>query len=321
MSKIMPSMTTLATLLVLWLAVAPVHAQQSRSFVSGFGNDANAPNCTRTAPCRTFQAAHNGTLANGEITVLDPGSYGSVTINQSISIVNDGVGEAGLLVSGGATGITINAGTVTLRGLTLKGIGFGGGNGINFNVGSVLNVENCTIRNLDGAALGNGLIFDGQGAAVLNVTNTFITDNGGFGIWIRPLAPATTMVVLDRVSLSNNASGLMATDEFGLGGTIRVSVNNSIVNNNRGVGLFAEAVQTMTAAIAIYVNRSVVAFNAGTGVVASSGSVASATLFQSVIVGNAKAWDRLPGPIFSYGNNAVTDNLNPEPAATPIATK
>src|SRR5215470_15927524 len=115
--------------LALAVSIAPVHAQQARSFVSGLGNDANAPNCTRTAPCRTFQVAHNSTLAAGEITVLDAGSYGAVTITKNISIINDGVGEAGVLVSGGFVGITINAGesdAVRLRGLTVKGIGFGG---------------------------------------------------------------------------------------------------------------------------------------------------------------------------------------------------
>src|SRR5215472_9793769 len=98
-----------ACLLALAAHSAPAHAQQARSFVSGLGNDGNAPNCVRTAPCRTFQVAHDNTLANGEITVLDPGSYGAVTINRTISIINDGVGEAGTLVSGGGTGITVNA--------------------------------------------------------------------------------------------------------------------------------------------------------------------------------------------------------------------
>src|SRR5215510_13487689 len=134
MSKIMSSIL-FGTLIALAISGAPAHAQNARSFVSGLGNDANAPNCSRTAPCRTFQVAHDSTLASGEISVLDPGSYGAVTITKSISIINDGVGEAGALVSGGLNGININAhenDRITLRGLTVKGIGFGGGNGIVF---------------------------------------------------------------------------------------------------------------------------------------------------------------------------------------------
>src|SRR5262249_38632595 len=139
-------------------SVPPAHAQQARSFVSGFGSDLNAPNCTRTAPCRTFQKAHDNTLPSGEITVLDAGSFGSVIINRNISIINDGVGEAGALVSGGGVGITVNAGAndhVSLRGLTIKGLDFqyGGGNGIQFNTGKSLTIENCAIRNLTGDAI------------------------------------------------------------------------------------------------------------------------------------------------------------------------
>jgi hypothetical protein len=64
-----------------------------RTYVSAAsGNDAN--DCNRLMPCRTFQVAHNATLANGEITVLDPGGYGAATITKSISIVNDGVGRS-----------------------------------------------------------------------------------------------------------------------------------------------------------------------------------------------------------------------------------
>src|SRR5215471_8642797 len=76
-------------------------------------------------PHRAFQVAHDNTIASGEITVLDAGSYGSVTITKNISIINDGVGEAGALVSGGGVGITVNAGAkdrVSLRGLTIKGL-------------------------------------------------------------------------------------------------------------------------------------------------------------------------------------------------------
>src|SRR5262245_9235557 len=136
------------------LCAAPAHAQLARTYVSAAaGND-----CNRATPCKTFQRAHDTTLANGEITVLDPGGYGALIINRTISIINDGVGEAGVLVSGGATGITIAAGAadaVSLRGLTVKGIGFGGGDGIRFNSGKSLTVENCAIRNMTGS----GIIF------------------------------------------------------------------------------------------------------------------------------------------------------------------
>src|SRR3954454_7099140 len=112
-----------AMALGLGLPAGPAQAQLARTWVSSFGNDGN--DCNRLTPCRTFQRAHDQTLTQGEITVLDPGGYGAVAITKGVSIINDGVGEAGLLVSGGLVGITINTGPndrVSLRGLTVKGI-------------------------------------------------------------------------------------------------------------------------------------------------------------------------------------------------------
>src|SRR5947199_6194201 len=134
-----------AILLAPGLHIDCAQAQLARTVVSAAsGNDAN--DCSRATPCRTFQAAHDKTLSDGEITVLDPGGYGSLTITKSISVVNDGVGEASILVSGGAVGITINGGGaayINLRGITIQGIGFGGGSGILFNSGFALTITHC----------------------------------------------------------------------------------------------------------------------------------------------------------------------------------
>src|SRR5262249_46486056 len=96
------------TLLCLGLGLVPAEAQLARTYVSAAsGNDAN--DCNRLTPCRTFQKAHDSTLAAGEVTVLDPGGYGALTIAKAISVINDGIGEAGVLVSGGLNGITVTA--------------------------------------------------------------------------------------------------------------------------------------------------------------------------------------------------------------------
>src|SRR5262245_40162226 len=135
MSKLTIWSLFLAALLSLCLQVAPAQAQYSRTCVSAArGSDANTCHCSQ--PCRTFQAAHDATLDNGEITVLDPGGYGAVTIAKAISIVNDHGGEATILAyAGQPIGITVNApagANVNLRGLTVEG--FNGSNtGIRFN--------------------------------------------------------------------------------------------------------------------------------------------------------------------------------------------
>src|SRR5262249_6781459 len=161
MSKLTMALLSCATATALGLPVLPAQASSLRTFVSGTGSSGNVGlSCPRTAPCRNFADAYSVTDPNGEITVLDPGSYGALTIQKNISIVNDGVGEAGILVSGGFTGLTIDAAgaAVTLRGITIKGIGFGGGNGIVVKAAAAVNVENCTIRNLDGTNVGNGIV-------------------------------------------------------------------------------------------------------------------------------------------------------------------
>src|ERR1700746_2760047 len=83
------------------------HAQATRTWVFGVGDDANP--CSRTAPCKTFAGAISKTATFGEINVLDPGGFGAVTITKSIRIVSDHI-EAGVLVSG-TNGIIVNVGS------------------------------------------------------------------------------------------------------------------------------------------------------------------------------------------------------------------
>src|SRR5947207_6552026 len=78
------SLTLFASSFVLLMQVAPVHAQATRTWVSGVGDDANP--CSRTAPCKTFPGAISKTALNGEINCLDPGGFGTVTITKSITI-------------------------------------------------------------------------------------------------------------------------------------------------------------------------------------------------------------------------------------------
>jgi len=326
MSRLMPLPGLLPALLALVLAAVPANAQQARSFVSGLGNDANAPNCTRTAPCRTFQTAHDNTLANGEITVLDPGSYGSVTINRNISIINDGVGETGILVSGGGTAITVNAmgAAVTLRGLTIKGIGFGGGNGINFMTGAALNVENGTIRNLDGMNVGNAILFMPGTTAVLQVTNTIITDNGANAILIAPTGVAGAVAVVDHVGLYNNGfAGINANGLGSTGGRIAVVATDTVASNNgppgNGAGFLAQTTGGF-AVVHLTMVRCVAIANAGFGVW-TIGTGANIYVNQSTITENGNGWVAGGGPIFTYGNNAVFNNTANEGAQTPITAK
>src|ERR1700684_1144319 len=105
-------------LFVAGLAIAPAHAQATRTWVSGVGDDANP--CSRTAPCKTFAGAISKTSAAGAINCLDPGGLGGITITKAITL-NCSATLGSILVSG-TPGVTINAGATdkgVLRGIQL----------------------------------------------------------------------------------------------------------------------------------------------------------------------------------------------------------
>ena len=184
MRKIAVLIAVLGTTLLPVLCTVPAHAQATRTWVSGVGDDANP--CSRTAPCLTFAGAITKTAAGGEIDNLDTGGFGALTITKSITI--DGGGGSCLgAVSSGTTGITVSAGAtdiVTIRNVQLQGVlGNGsspstaGVNGIQFNSGAMLNIDNCKIDGFSDV----GISAITSANAILNVTNTIIT-NATYGI-------------------------------------------------------------------------------------------------------------------------------------------
>src|SRR3569833_13648 len=112
-------------MIVLLAALSPsiLHAQATRTWISGVGDDANPG--SRTAPCKTFAGAISKTAAAGEIDALDPGGFGALTITKSITLDGGGGQVASVLVSG-TNALVIaaaNTDTVVLRNLRLQGIG------------------------------------------------------------------------------------------------------------------------------------------------------------------------------------------------------
>src|ERR1700722_3700831 len=128
MRKIAVLIAVLGTTLLPVLCAVPAHAQATRTWVSGVGDDANP--CSRTAPCMTFAGAITKTAAGGEIDALDPGGFGTLTITKSITIDGGGGGGvASVMASSGAFGITVSAGAtdiVTIRNVQVQG-DFGNG--------------------------------------------------------------------------------------------------------------------------------------------------------------------------------------------------
>jgi len=320
MSKLAPSLLAAMPLLFA-LHGAPAHALSARTLVSAaIGNDAN--DCTSSVtPCRSFQAAHDRTADQGEVVVLDPGGYGALTITKSISVSSD-AGEASILVSGGNTGITINAaagaGYVNLRGLTVQGIEGGASTGLRFNTGVSLTITNCVIRN----HTGNGIEFFSQGpASNLSVTDSLVSDNGGSGIAVNAFFFTTRMnVALSRVTLvSNSKDGLAVIANTNGSGRISASVADSLASGNGGAGFhnFGDG----EGVASIVVQRSI-ASNNHIGLLVEGGGFIGVASFirvgESTVSGNDVSWQ---GLVVSYGDNAINGNFDNDPAPRLISKK
>jgi hypothetical protein len=312
MTRIAASLLT-ASMLALGVGTIPAQAQNARSFISANGLDTNA--CTRTAPCRTLQKAHDSTNPGGEINMLNPAGYGTVTITKSISIVNDGVGSAGILVPSGGTGITINAGTgdeVNLRGLIIEGAGLGR-TGIRFNTGKSLTVENCVIRKMTS----RGIEFFPTTTSSLAVSSTFIGANGDIGAFIRPSGTGLSVkVAFSRVELhSNGVEGINLNAMATTGGTISAVAVDSVAYSNLGAG-FSVVADAGQAASALLLLRSVSANNSsGAGAV---GANAKVRLAQSAMTGNGDGFFQAVGEVLTYGDNYIDGNDSNTGTLTPI---
>src|SRR5437660_7818323 len=112
-----------ASAAILSLSIATVaSAQATRTWISGVGDDVNP--CSRTPPCQTFAGAIAKPAPGGEISVLDPGGFGAVTITKSITLDGGGGQVASVLVAG-TNGIVVAAAAgdiVILRNLRLDGL-------------------------------------------------------------------------------------------------------------------------------------------------------------------------------------------------------
>src|SRR6478672_1464327 len=150
MTKIRLTLNAFAVVTISVICSSLAHAQASRTWVSGVGDDANP--CSRTAPCKTFAGAISKTAAGGEIDALDPGGYGVVTITKSITI-DGGSGVVASILSTNTNAIVIAAGSgdsVVLCNLQINGAGTPANvdtRGIKFLSGLRLVVEDCAISN------------------------------------------------------------------------------------------------------------------------------------------------------------------------------
>jgi hypothetical protein len=276
-------LNVLAVLVFTCAFASLAQAQATRTWVSGVGDDANP--CSRTAPCKTFAGAISKTAACGEISVLDPGGFGAVTITKAITI--DGTGTLAGILAAGTTGVIINVGSnndvVTLRGLSINGActGVFGVRVIN-NIPKAVNIEDCVIfrftnngieYNTATGTLGqlnvrNSVVRDTADAVAVQstagiikaslVNSSFINSTNGLR------AKKNSRVHADRCNFSGNSGDGVFAD--GTGGTGVADITNSLIsNNNTGIEANAGGVGRLQ-------NCDILA-NTGTGALVGAGEI------------------------------------------------
>ena len=218
--------TTLAFIACIVIGSSPAFAQATRTWVSGVGNDANP--CSRTAPCETFAGAIAKTAIGGEISVLDPGGFGAVTITKPITI--SGVGTQASILGSGVQGVIINitmvltppqTNTVTLRNIQING-GAGalpGINGVHVFGDTTVVLDNVNIFGFGT----NGVLAEGTSKVTIKDANLF----NNFGVALHTIGSAQMNVENSLVNGNNIAV------QPDLGSTIRIS-NNAFYDNKTG---------------------------------------------------------------------------------------
>jgi len=275
---------SLVTAFCLMLLSMPAHAQATRTWISGVGDDANP--CSRTAPCKTFAGAISKTAAGGEIDCLDPGGFGGLTITKAITLDCGGGegGQVGSILVSGTPGITVNGAAtdkVILRNMDINGIvqsTSAGTIGINVTSASSLSLENVNVMNFANACInitpsthanlfvfksvlqncaGGGVISSTtSGINRVNISDSQIVQSG-----VGVTAGANTDAMIYHSTISNNPSGgVTANASTGL-----VSTDLSTVSNNQVFGVYA------TSSGVVRMSNTSVAFNNGTGLLSDTG--------------------------------------------------
>ena len=262
------------------ISVSPALAQNTRTFVSVLGNDANP--CTNTQPCRTLQRAHDATQSGGTLVPLTAGGYGPVTINRAIKIVNNGVGTLGIFAASGGNGVTINAGAsdhIILEGLTVDGLGLDQTNGIVINSAGGVAIFNCTVTDMkiapNGAA-GTGVLFNvASGVDFSFVISGSIFDSNQFGVQVK--GGANYHSVVEKSIFRGNSAGFAFNSGSG----------SVTLDNITAVGhSFAAIIDNGNVTTSLHLTRSEITGN------------------QVGISGSANG-----GLIFSHGDNRISSNI------------
>ena len=271
-------------------ACSAAHAQAPRTWVSGVGDDTNP--CSRTAPCKTFAGALAKTAAGGEVDALDPGDFGTVTINKAITI-NGGGGQIASVQASGTTGVLIQAGaadTVTLRNIDIIGTGLTG-DGVQITSGGSIHLQNTRISSFEG----NGININASAAIRVFVDESSATANGINGLTATATGGQAVIAISRSHFESNGQNGIYAASGSKFG------VSDTTSSGNGAAGFLDDATSSVSS---LNLTRCDATGNIGAGFAAThSGVVRVAN--SSVQLNGAAITNATGGNTVSFGNNST----------------
>jgi len=286
-------------------------AQATRTWISGVGDDANP--CSRTAPCKTFAGAISKTAIGGEISVLDPGGFGAVTVTKSITL--DGASNVGSILSAGTSGVIVNApgATVTLRNLSINGTGSPGITSVGVRIIAAAKVfieDSVIFGHLGSDPSGRGISDVRSTGGQLIVTNTTVRGNSQTGLVLQPGGGVPVDVTLRSVNLIGNANAGMSVTN---GAIVTMTASNVAGNGNIGV-----YIEQASGSSRLFMSDSVISDNP-IGLYLGNGAPV-VRLSNTVITANDNGVNNIgAGSILSYGNNRISGNTaGNTPTVSPI---
>ncbi len=301
MIKFYPTVKALFVISFMLVVASVAQAQATRTWVSGVGDDVNP--CSRTAPCKTFAGAISKTAKDGEISVLDPGGYGAVTITKSIYINGTHGAGYGSIIASLVNGVIINITdaldvrkAVRLRSLDINGASTGI-NGVSILAANDVWIEDCVIDGFTGDGTNSGMGIRVATAATINVnvsdTRIHKTITG-----MRVNATAGFAVAnIRNCNIEGNGTGVNAvSNSF-------VTVADSRISDNTTNGLIASVSGAQLTA-----SGNVISNNA-TGINAAAGSVVRA--LSNKILYNTTGFAGTTAVIQTDGQNRNAGNTTP----------
>ncbi len=271
-----------------------VHGQATRTWVSGVGDDVNP--CSRTAPCKTFAGAISKTANCGEISVLDPGGFGAVTITKGITI--NGTGTLAGILAANVTGVIVNAtanDTVILRDISINGA-CNGLNGIRYIAGKVLMVDHCWIYGFRGNP-GRGIDVNLTATGKLKVIDSVIENVLEDGIH--------TNITAGQLTATIDKTRIMNCDQDGIdtNGNTRGAFSFCLITHNTTTGIKASATNSL-----LNVDDTQISFSS-VGLQSAAGSAIRVS--DCIIAQNATGLNPNGGTIDSFQGNSLIGNTAP----------